>query len=102
MGRCTGLINQCKFGLDNLLAGIYTPATELELIKFWTLPLGDLVWHLSIQMNDGDLAAYINIFEIRRGKHRRLINFTVYALVYPSIAINLVTLDNLSNWFESV
>ena len=57
VGRFPGLINRCKFGLADQLSGRYTPATELDIIGFWPFPLGDLVWHLSTQVNDGILAA---------------------------------------------
>ena len=30
--------------------------------------LGELVWHLSTQVNDSDIAAYIIVFDPRRGK----------------------------------
>ena len=58
--------------------------------------------HLSTQVNDGILAAYITVFESRRGKRRRFIPFLVYDLIYPSIASNLVTLATLSPWSDSV
>ena len=58
----------------------------------------ELVWHLSTQMKNGDLDAYITVFGPRRGKRRRFIPFLVYALVYPIISSNLVTLDTLSPW----
>ena len=45
--NCTGISNQCMFRLANQKSGSYDPATELELIMFWNLPFGDLVWHLS-------------------------------------------------------
>ena len=101
-GSFPGLINQCTFGLNNQQYGRYNPATELELIRFRTLPFGDLVWHLSTQMNDGNLAAYITVFDPRSGKHRPFIQFLVYALVYTSIDSNLVTLDTPSPWYKSV
>ena len=53
-------------------------------------------------MNDGDLAAYITVFDPIWGKHRRFIPFLVYDLVYLIIASNLATLDNLSPWYYSV
>ena len=55
--RCPGLSNWCKFGLTNQQAGKYISATELDINRFWTFPLGDLVWHLSTQVNDSDIAA---------------------------------------------
>ena len=60
------------------------------------------MWHLSTQVNDSDLADYITVFDPRRDKRRRFIPFLVYALVYPIIASNLVTLDTLSPCSESV
>ena len=54
---CTGLRNQCKFELANLLAGISATATELEINRFWNAPSGELVWHLSTQVNNGLVAA---------------------------------------------
>ena len=53
-------------------------------------------------MNIGLLAAWITVFDTRRGKHRRFIPFLVYDLVYLSIAINLVTLDTLCPWYDYV
>ena len=53
-------------------------------------------------MNDSDLADNITNFEMRRDKRRRFIPFLVYALVYPSIANNLMTLATLSHWSDSV
>ena len=38
-----GLINRCTFGLANQQAGKYIYATELELVRFRPLPLGDIV-----------------------------------------------------------
>ena len=55
VGRCTGLINWCTFWLSNQLAGKYISATELELNRFRPFTLGELVWHLSTQVNDSDL-----------------------------------------------
>ena len=69
---------------------------------FWPLLFEELVWHLSTQLNDSDLAAYINYFYQRRDKLRRFIPVLVYALVYPSIASNLVTLATLSPWSDSI
>ena len=54
---CPGLSNRCTFGLTNQLAGRYITATELEFIRFWPLPLGELLWHLITQVNESDLAA---------------------------------------------
>ena len=53
-------------------------------------------------MNGGILASWITVFDTRRVKHRRFIHFLVYALVYLSIASNLVTLSILITWYESV
>ena len=100
VGSCPGLINRCTYGLAKQKSGSHTPATELELIGFWHFPFRDLVWHLSIQVNNGLLADYIAVFDLRRGKSRRFIPFLVYALVYPSISNNLVTLATLSPWSE--
>ena len=52
-----GLSNRCTFGLENQQAGSYAPATEFDLIMFRTLIFWELVWHLSTQVNNGDLAA---------------------------------------------
>ena len=60
------------------------------------------MWNLITQMNDGDIAAYITVFDPRRFKCTRFITFLVYGLVYPSIASNLVSLDTLSPWSDSV
>ena len=54
------------------------------------------MWHLSTKVNNGLLAAYITVFDPRRGKRRCFIPCLVYALVYLSIASNLVNLDTLS------
>ena len=102
MGRCIGLSNHCKFELANQLAGRYTPAIELELIRFRPLPLRDIVWHLITQVNGSDIAAWINVFDLRRGKRRKFIPFLVYALLYPIIASNLVTLATISPCYDSV
>ena len=59
------------------MAGRYTPATELELIRFLPFTLEELVCHLSTQVNGGDIAAYIAVFEPRRVKIRRFITFLV-------------------------
>ena len=48
----------------------FPPATEIEINMFWPSPFGKLVWHLNTQVNNGLLAAYINVSEIRRGKRR--------------------------------
>ena len=90
------------FVLSNQLSGRYTPATELDLIRFWPSPLGDLVWHLITQVNDGLLAAYIIVFDPRRVKRRHFIQFMVYALVCMSLSSNLVALATLIPWFDSV
>ena len=102
LGRCPGLINRCKFWLSNKQAEKYISDTELELNKFHPLPFGEIVWHLSTQVNDSDISAYISVFEPRRDKRRRFIPFMVYALVYPSIASNLMTLATLSPWSDSI
>ena len=99
---CTNLSNRCKLGLANQWAGIYTPPTELELIRFRPFPFWDLVWHLRIQVNSSDLAAYITVFDPSRGNHRCFIPFLVCALVYPSIASKLVNLATLSPWYDSI
>ena len=58
--------------------------------------------HLSTQINNRDLDAYIYVFDPGRDKPRRFIPFLVYSLVYPSISSNLVVLDTLSPWSDSV
>ena len=60
------------------------------------------MWHLITQVNDSDISADINAFDPRRDKRRHFIPFLVYALVYPSIASNLVTLATLSPWSDYV
>ena len=47
-------------------------------------------------MNDSDLSVYIYVFGLSIGKSRGFITFFVYALVFPIIATNLVTLATLS------
>ena len=54
------------------------------------------MWHLSTQVNNGLLAVYITVFDLRRGKIRCFTPFLVCALVYTSIASKLVTLATLS------
>ena len=100
--KCPGLSNGCTLGLANRLAGRFAPATELELNRFRNFSFGELLWHLSTQLNNSDISSYINFFYPRSGKRSRLIPFLVYSLVYLSIASNLVTLDTLSPWYESV
>ena len=67
VGICTGLSNQCTFGLANQQAVSYSPATKLEIISFWPLPFWELVWHISTQVNNGYLSAQINVFEPKEG-----------------------------------
>ena len=55
LGRCTGLINLCTFRLANQQDVKYISATELELNRFWPLPLRELVWKLITQVNDSDI-----------------------------------------------
>ena len=57
LSRCPGLSNWCTSGLANQQAGRYSPATKLELIRFQPLPLGEIMWHLSTQVNGGIIAA---------------------------------------------
>ena len=102
VGRCPDLSNQCKFGLANQMSGRHITATELELNRFWHFPFGGLVWHLSTEVNNIDLDAYITVFSLRRGKRGRFIPFLVYALVYRSIPINLMTLATLNPWSDSI
>ena len=75
--RCTGLSNQCNFVLANQQAGKYISATELELNRFRPLPLGELVWHLSTQVKNIDIATYITVFDYIRDKRRLFITFQV-------------------------
>ena len=53
-------------------------------------------------MNNGLLSDYITVFDPRRDMRRCFIPCLVYAMVYPCIASNLVTLDTLSHWSDSV
>ena len=55
--RCPGLSNQCTFLLVNKQAGEYISAAELELNRSRHFPLGEIVWYLSTQANDSDIAA---------------------------------------------
>ena len=102
MIRCPLLSNWCTFVLTNQQDGKYITATELELIRFWPFPLHDLVWHLSTQVKDSDIAAYITVFDRSKDNCRRFIPFLVYNVVYTSIASNIVTLANLSPWSDFV
>ena len=63
---------------------------------FQPFPFGELMWHLSTQVNNGFLAAFIAFLNLRRDKRRSFISCLVYVLVYLGIASNLVTLDTLS------
>ena len=99
---CPILSNQCMFGLSNQQNGSYAPATELEFIRFWTLPFRELVWHLNTQVNNGDLTTYITFFDPMRGNRRRFVPFLVYSLVYPSIDSKLVILATLSPWYDAL
>ena len=94
--------NRCTFGLSNQLTGSFSPATELEFNRSWTSPFEELVWHLNTQVNNSLLAAHITVFGPRSKNSRCFIPCLVYALVYPSIASNLVTLDTLSPWSNSL
>ena len=102
VGSCPVVSKRCTFELAKQQAGNHPPSTELELIRFWTLPFGELAWHLITQVNYGYLASQITVFDPSRDNCRRFIPFLVYALVYPSISINLVTLATLSHWYDSV
>ena len=101
VGSCPSLSKLFTYVLANQLCGSYNLTTELDIIRFWNFPFGGLVWHFSTKANDGILYVYVTVFEPRRVKRRQLINFLVYALVYPSIDSNLVNLAILSNWSES-
>ena len=100
--RCPVLSNCCTFLLANKKSGKYIYATDLEFNRFRPFPIGELVWHLSTQVNDGLLAAYITVFDPSRDNCRCFIPFLVYTLVYPIISSNLVTLTTLSPWSDSV
>ena len=66
VSRCPGISNWWKFGLYDQLAGSFTPATELEINRFWTLPFGEFVWHLSTQVNNKFPADYIKTWSSPR------------------------------------
>ena len=100
--RCPGLSNGCTFGLANRLDGSFAPDTELELNMFRPFPFGQLVWNLRTQVNNGLLDAQITVFDPRSDKHSSFFPCLVYALVYPSISSNLVTVATLIPWSESV
>ena len=93
---CPGLSNRYTFVLANLMSERFAPATELELNRFWPSPFGELVWHLSTQVNTGLLASQITVFGWRRDKRRCFIPCLVYALVYSIITSNIVNLSTLS------
>ena len=57
VGSCLGISNQCKLVLDNQQAEINSPATDLNLVRFWPFPFECLLCHLSTQVNNGILAA---------------------------------------------
>ena len=76
--------------------GAKIPATELEFIRFWPLPFGEILWDLSTQVSEIILSSYITVFDPRRGKIRRFIPFLFYTLLYPNIASYLANLDILS------
>ena len=100
--RCPSLISRCTSGLANQLDGSFPPDTELYTNRFWPSPFGEFVWHVSTQMNNGILAAWITVFDLRRDKRRCFIFYLVYALLYRSISSNLMTLANLSTRSDSV
>ena len=102
VGSCPGISKWCKLGLVYQQSGSYAPTTELELIRFLRFPFGEIMWHLRTQVNDSLLAYYITVFELSRGNIRRFIPFLVYALVYMSIASNLLTFATLSPCSGSV
>ena len=102
VGSCPSISNRCTLILVNQKARIYASATELDIIRFEPLAFRELMWHISTKVNDGLLAAYITVFVLRKGKRRWFITFLVYALVYMSIDVNLVTLATLSPWYDSV
>ena len=60
------------------------------------------MWHLSTQLNNGLLDDYIAFFDPGRGRRRFFITCLVYAMVYPSIASNLVNLATLSPRSDSI
>ena len=84
------------------MAWSFVPATKLEIKRFHPSPFGEIVWHLSTQVNKILLAAYITVFDPRRDNHRCFIPCMVFALVYPSIASKLVTLATLNPQSDSV
>ena len=100
--RCPGLSNRCTFILANQLAGRFAPSTELGINRFRPSSFRYLVWHLSTQVDNDLLAAYITGFDPRRAKRMCFIPFLVYALVYQSIASYLMTLAALSPWSDSL
>ena len=100
--RCSDLRHPCTFGLANRLSGRFSSATELELNLFRPFPFGELVQHLSTQVNNGLLSASITVFYLRRNNRMCFIPFLVYAMVYPIISSNLVTLATLSPGSDSV
>ena len=102
VGSYTGVSNRCTFVLDNQQIGSYALATELELIRFWPLPFGELVCHLITKMNDSIISSQITVFDPRMSNLRRFIPFLVYTLVYMSITSNLLNLATLSTWSDSV
>ena len=98
----SGLSNWCTFELTKGSAGRFISCYWVSWIGFGICPSRELVWHLITQVNNGLLAVYITVFDLRRGNRRCIIPFMVYALVYLSIASNLVTLDTLSTKSYSV
>ena len=102
VGSFPVLSNRGMFWLDKQIYSIYTPTTYLELSRSRPLTLGNLMWHVSTQVNNSILAASIIVFDQSRGKLMRFITFLVYALLYTGITSNLVTFDTLSPWSDSV
>ena len=51
-----GLRNRCTFALENGLAGRFISRYWVSLIGFDLCPFRELVWHLSTQVNIGNLA----------------------------------------------
>ena len=90
--RCPRLSSLCTPGLASQLDGSFASDNELYINRFWPSPFGEFVWNVSTQMNNGILAAWITVFDLRRDKRRCLIPCLVYALLYQSISSNLMTL----------
>ena len=101
-GSCPGLSNRCIFDWPTNRLGNTFLLLSQSLLGFGLCPQERSCGTSSQQVNDSDIAAQITVFYLRRDNRRRFTPFLVYALIYPIIAIHLMTLATLSPWQDSV